>query len=102
MRPSFPAFPHGFGVALDVDLFQAIDAFFDSFGGILVLFSQRFEERPQKRERNNLPVDALKRPFHFFLPGHGTVRNRQTYHSARSERTQNYRKGIFAQEQLSA
>ena len=51
IRPRLPAFADRFCIAVDVDVPGAIDAFLHRFGRVSVFFLQRFEKRPEERQR---------------------------------------------------
>src|SRR2546430_15722788 len=48
--PASPAFPDWLGVAVNVDVANAIDAFLHRFRGVFVFLLHRFEERPKERQ----------------------------------------------------
>src|SRR6202022_1737186 len=61
IRLRLPAFADRFCVAVDVDVPGAIDAFLHRFGRVSVFFLERFEERPEERQRKKTPVHVSKR-----------------------------------------
>src|SRR6266446_1906850 len=78
IRPRLPAFADRFCVVVDVDVPGAIDAFLHCFGRVSVFFLQRFEERPEERQRKKTPVHVSQRRsrLDFLLLGAGGVTDR--------------------------
>src|SRR2546423_761405 len=102
MRPGSPAFADRFGVIVDVDLLQAANAAPNCVGGVLILFPDQFEERPEEGQRKHAPMPAERRlQFDVFsvVRSRG-VTNRETDRESDGQRAENRGHGIFAQEKL--
>src|SRR6267378_2133926 len=104
IRLRLPAFADWFCVAVDVDVPGAIDAFLHRFGRVSVFFLERFEERPEERQRKKTPVHVSQRRFRldFLLLGARGVTDRQSDRETKGERAQDGGHGVFAQEKLGA
>jgi hypothetical protein len=97
--PGFPAFTDRFRVTIDVDASHAI---FDGVGRVFEFFFHSTDERPEKRKRENAPVDPAERrfDFHFVFVRTRRVTDREANGEASGERTDDHRHGIFAKEQF--
>src|SRR5438034_5742337 len=96
-RPCSPAFADRLCVPFDVHFFQP----FNAVSHNIARFSpDRFEQRPEKRQRKNAPVEFSPRRLHldfpFALTGSG-VADRQANGNSEAERAENRWHWIFAQ-----
>src|SRR5438309_9804063 len=65
MSPGFPALANRFGVTIEIDIFDPLDAAPHRAGRFFEFFFHSAKERPQKRQREHAPVEPAKRRLHF-------------------------------------
>src|SRR5437763_4487596 len=103
VRPRVPLPAKRLHVIIDLDLFQAIDAFFRVFGRIFSFPSNRLEEWPEERERQPAKVHVTDGRFYFrFRPIFARVANCNADSEAENECADHGWHRIFAQEKFRA
>src|SRR6476469_2742552 len=97
-RPRFPAFADRLRVILYVHFFPLLNAVSHE---ILRFFAGRFEQRPEKWQRKNAPVEFSPRRLHHdfsFAFTWSGVADGQADGDSKAERAENSRHRIFAHE----
>src|SRR4029077_10940870 len=98
-RPRFQALTNRLCVTVHIDFFQPFNSVSHYFSRLFIFFPGRFEERPEKRQGKNAPVQTSQGRLHFnfcLSLRAGGVADREANGDSDAQCTQDRRHRIFA------